>query len=263
MNSINKLLEVMAQLRDPEKGCPWDLAQDFRSIAPYTIEEAYEVAQAIDDGDLDELRQELGDLLLQVVFHARMAEEAGAFDFEQVAAGIVEKMLRRHPHVFGEDQLDTTAAQSAAWEVHKEQERATAGQQRVLDGVGLALPSLLRADKLCKRAARVGFDWPDAAGARAKITEELAELTAAEAAGDEAAMLDEMGDVLFAAANLARKLGINPEEALRGTTNKFARRFALVEDAVSAAGGDWSAHDLASLDALWEQAKRAESNPGS
>jgi len=263
MNSINKLLQVMAQLRDPDKGCPWDLAQDFRSIAPYTIEEAYEVAQAIDDGDLDELRQELGDLLLQVVFHARMAEEAGAFDFERVAAGIVDKMLRRHPHVFGDDQLDTPAAQSAAWEVHKEQERAAAGQARVLDGVGLALPALMRSHKLCKRAARVGFDWPDAAGARAKIAEELAELAAAEAAGDPAAMQHEMGDVLFAAANLARKLGIDPEEALRGTNSKFARRFTMVEDGVNAAGGDWSAHDLASLDALWEQAKRAEPSPGS
>lgn len=263
MNSINKLLEVMAQLRDPDKGCPWDLAQDFRSIAPYTIEEAYEVAQAIDAGDLDELRQELGDLLLQVVFHARMAEEAGAFDFEQVAAGIVEKMLRRHPHVFGQDRLDSAAAQSAAWEGHKEQERQAAGHERVLAGVGLALPALLRSHKLCKRAARVGFDWPDAAGARAKIAEELAELAEAQAAGDQAAMQDEMGDVLFAAANLARKLGINPEEALRGTNNKFARRFGRVEDAVAAAGGEWSDHDLAALDTLWEAAKRAESSPAS
>jgi len=256
MNSLQKLLDVMARLRDPATGCPWDLEQDFRSIAPYTIEEAYEVADAIDRDDLAQLRGELGDLLLQVVFHARLAEEAGVFDFDAVADGIVEKMVRRHPHVFGDAEVASAAAQTAAWEAHKEQERHTAGATTVLNGVGIALPALLRAHKLCKRASRVGFDWPDAAGARAKVMEELQELAAAEQAGDQQSIDEETGDLLFAAANLARKLGVNPEEALRRANNKFSGRFAAVESEVQARGGDWSAFDLDALEEFWALAKR-------
>jgi ATP diphosphatase len=248
----------MARLRDPQTGCPWDIEQDFRSIAPFTIEEAYEVAEAIDRGDLAALRSELGDLLLQVVFHAQMATEAGAFDFEAVASSIVEKMLRRHPHVFGDQVVSSASAQSAAWEAHKEQERQTAGATGVLEGVGHALPALLRAHKLSKRAARVGFDWPDAAGARAKLMEELDELAEAEALADPGAIDDEVGDLLFAAANLARKLGVNPEEALRRANHKFERRFALLEREVAAHGGDWAAFELDALEALWARAKRTE-----
>jgi MazG family protein len=246
----------MASLRDPQSWCPWDLEQDFRSIAPYTIEEAYEVAEAIDRNDLAQLRDELGDLLLQVVFHARMAEEAEAFDFESVAAGIVDKMVRRHPHVFGDAQVADAAAQTAAWETHKEQERHSSGATSVLAGVGLGLPALLRAHKLSKRAARVGFDWPDAAGARLKVMEELEELAEAESSADRGAIDEEVGDLLFAAANLARKLGVNPEEALRRANNKFAGRFATVEREVQARGGDWSAFELDTLEEFWVLAKR-------
>lgn len=246
----------MARLRDPQTGCPWDIEQDFRSIAPYTIEEAYEVAEAIDRDDLAQLRDELGDLLLQVVFHARMAEEAGAFDFDAVAARIVDKMVRRHPHVFGDAEVASAAAQTAAWEAHKEQERLTAGATGVLDGVGLALPALLRAHKLSQRAARVGFDWPDAAGARLKVMEELDELAQAEGSADPGAIDEEVGDLLFAAANLARKLGVNPEEALRRANQKFAGRFATVEAEVQARGGDWSAFELDTLEEFWALAKR-------
>ncbi len=260
MGNLEKLLDIMARLRDPETGCPWDIQQDFRSIAPYTIEEAYEVAEAIDRQDLGQLRDELGDLLLQVVFHARMAEEAGSFDFEAVAGGIVDKLLRRHPHVFGEAEVTSAAAQTVAWEAHKEQERQTAGDTTVLAGVGLALPALLRAHKLCKRASRVGFDWPDAAGARLKVVEELAELADAEQSADPAAIDEEIGDLLFATANLARKLGVNPEEALRRANHKFEGRFATVEGEVRARGGDWSAFDLDTLDEFWALAKRRDAS---
>lgn len=255
MGDIYKLLEIMAALRDPLRGCPWDRAQDFRSIAPYTIEEAYEVADAIDRGDLHALREELGDLLLQVVFHAQMASEAGAFDFADVVAGIVDKLLRRHPHVFGDEQLATAAEQSAAWERHKAAERAAAGEVGVLDGVALAMPGLLRAYKLGKRAAAVGFDWPNAAGARQKLLEELAEVDAAAAGEDRARLAEEVGDLLFAAANLARKLGMEPEEALRQANRKFSRRFAAVEQSVRASGRPFADFSLQELDALWERAK--------
>ena len=200
----------------------------------------------------------LGDLLLQVVFHARMAEEAGAFDFDQVAGGIVEKMIRRHPHVFADEAVADAEAQTRAWEAHKQQEREAAGQAGLLDDIALALPALLRAQKMGKRAARVGFDWPDAAGAREKIQEELAELERAETGGDAEAIAEEMGDLLFAVTNLARKLDVNAEEALRAASLKFSRRFRYVEAQVAAAGGDWTAFPLARLDAFWEAAKRAE-----
>jgi len=258
MASIQKLLDVMARLRDPENGCPWDLEQDFASIAPYTIEEAYEVADAIDRGDLDALRGELGDLLLQVVFHAQMARELGHFDFESVAAAIVDKMVRRHPHVFADAEIADAQSQTEEWETHKQAERSAAGEHGVLDGVSLALPSLLRAYKLTKRASRVGFDWLDADGARDKVNEELAETEHARRASDHDAVAEELGDLLFAVVNYARKLGVNPEEALRSANGKFTRRFSMVEAAVLESGGDWSAFNLAELDALWDRAKDAE-----
>ena len=266
MTAIEKLLEIMARLRDPHKGCSWDVAQDFSSIAPYTIEEAYEVADAIARDDLEDLRDELGDLLFQVVFHARMAEEAGAFDFQDVAQGIGDKMLRRHPHVFGTRAEQEAGPQKGAWERIKAAERAARDREEersVLDGVAAALPALKRAQKLGKRAASVGFDWPDAAGARAKVAEELAELEQAQVAADGASIEDEMGDVLFAVANLARKLGVNPEEALRRANSKFERRFERVERAVHAGGGDWTAFDLDDLEEFWNRAKAADVNPAS
>ncbi|MDJ0610365.1 MAG: nucleoside triphosphate pyrophosphohydrolase [Kiloniellales bacterium] len=229
------LIEVMARLRDPESGCPWDIEQSFETIAPYTIEEAYEVADAIARADMPALREELGDLLLQVVYHARMAEEAGAFDFEAVAATIADKMIRRHPHVFGDDEVGSAAAQTANWEEAKAKERdgkaaAEGRAASVLDGVALALPALTRAEKLQKRAARVGFDWPEAAQVFAKIDEELSEVKKEIENGSDAGRLtDEVGDLLFAVANLARHLGIDPEEALRGTNRKFEGRFQQVE----------------------------------
>jgi len=258
---LDRLLAIMAQLRDPERGCPWDRAQDFASIAPYTIEEAYEVADAIARRDQTALKDELGDLLFQVVFHARMAEEAGQFAFEDVAAAIVDKMLRRHPHVFGVEEIATVAAQSEAWEEHKAAEREalarrTGTPESVLDGVALALPALLRAVKIQRRAARIGFDWPDAAPVLEKVLEEVAELKAEIDQGSGCAALeDELGDILFAVANLARKLDVDPEAALRHATAKFERRFRRVELLASkqAIGADLNA-----LDALWQLVKRGE-----
>src|SRR5881394_429369 len=228
---IDRLLAIMARLRDPERGCPWDREQDFKTIAPYTIEEAYEVADAIERGDIVALKDELGDLLLQVVFHARMAEEAGHFAFDGVAAAIADKMVRRHPHVFGDVEIASVAAQNEAWEAHKAAERdARGGAQSVVDGVALALPALLRAAKVSRRAARIGFDWPDARAVIPKLAEEIAELEAElDQGADPAVVEEEMGDLLFAAANLARKLDIEPETALREATAKFERRFRRVE----------------------------------
>ena len=254
---LARLLAVMARLRDPEGGCPWDLAQDFASIAPYTIEEAYEVADAIARGNMADLRDELGDLLLQVVYHARMAEEAGAFDFDAVARGIADKMVRRHPHVFGSESRDKTAAQQTRdWEAIKAAERGCAGPARVLDGVALGLPALTRAVKLQNRAARVGFDWPDAGPVVAKIAEEAAELV--EVRDDPARAFEEFGDLLFVVANLARHLRIDPEAALRAANAKFTRRFEAIEDALRAEGRTPSESSLAEMDALWDAAKRAE-----
>jgi nucleoside triphosphate diphosphatase len=260
-DSLNRLLTIMAQLRDPERGCPWDRQQDFASIAPYTIEEAYEVAEAIARGDTAALKDELGDLLFQVVFHARMAEEAGLFAFDDVAEAIADKMLRRHPHVFGTAQIASVSAQNEAWEEHKAAERQArsqraGGRDSVLDGVALALPALLRAAKIQHRAARIGFDWPDASAVFAKIAEEIFELrTELDRNADRATLEDELGDILFAVANLARKLEIEPETALRQATAKFERRFRRVEilAAERAAGTD-----LDALEALWQEVKRTE-----
>lgn len=259
---LDRLLAIMARLRDPERGCPWDREQDFETIAPYTIEEAYEVADAIARGDMSALKDELGDLLFQVVFHARMAEEKGLFDFDEVAAAIAEKMERRHPHVFGATEIISVTAQSEAWEEHKAAERRdraqeTGAAESVLDGIAVALPALLRAAKIQRRAARIGFDWPAARAVFEKIAEEVNELrTELEHDADRARLEDEMGDVLFAVANLARKLEIDPEAALRRATAKFERRFRRVEAfaAERATGGD-----LDALEALWQEVKREES----
>ncbi len=256
MRPLDRLLGIMARLRNPVRGCPWDREQDFATIAPYTIEEAYEVADAIERHDTAALKDELGDLLFQVVFHARMAEEAGLFAFDDVAEAASEKMVRRHPHVFGDAEIADAAAQTEAWETHKAKERAvTATATSVLDGVALALPALLRAAKISRRAARIGFDWPDAHGVLAKITEEIAEIEAEIGTGDSDRLEDEVGDLLFAATNLARKLDVEPETALRRATAKFERRFRRVEQlaAESAVG-----HDLDALEALWQQVKRDE-----
>lgn len=252
LSPVERLLAVMAELRDPVTGCEWDSVQTFATIAPYTIEEAYEVADAIQRGDMADLKDELGDLLLQVVFHARMAEEEGAFDFHAVAATIADKMERRHPHLFGK------AAQGGhhLWEQIKAEERGEKGHESALDGVALALPALLRAEKLQKRAARTGFDWPDPSGARAKIDEELAEI---EAAGPEE-VEEEIGDLLFAVVNWARKLGIDPEAALRAGNTKFERRFRAMENS---AGAAFSALSLEDKELLWNCAKAGEPTPPS
>ncbi len=254
---IDRLLAIMARLRDPQRGCPWDTEQNFATIAPYTIEEAYEVADAIAREDMAALKDELGDLLLQVVFHARMAEEAGFFAFDDVAAAIADKMVRRHPHVFGDAEIASVAAQNAAWEAHKAREREARGEaQSVLDGVALALPALLRAAKLSRRAARIGFDWPDADDVIDKIEEELDEIQdALDDGADRAILEEEVGDLLFAAANLARKLDIEPETALRRATAKFERRFRQVEALAKERG---IGADLAALEDLWEEIKADE-----
>jgi MazG family protein len=258
---IDRLLAVMARLRDAETGCPWDLAQDFGSIAPYTIEEAYEVADAIERGDIASLRDELGDLLLQVVFHARMAEEKGEFDFDSVAEAIVDKMLRRHPHVFGPIRGVGIDAVNDNWETIKANERAEkAGEEppSVLDGVARALPALMRAAKLQRRASRVGFDWGAPEPILDKIAEEIAELGAELPQGDKDRIADELGDVLFAVVNLARHLDIDPEVALRGTNAKFERRFKYIEHALREAGKSPENSSLEEMDALWRQAKTTE-----
>jgi ATP diphosphatase len=254
---IDRLLAIMARLRDPERGCPWDREQDFATIAPYTIEEAYEVADAIQRGDTAALKDELGDLLFQVVFHARMAEEAGFFAFDDVAEAIAEKMERRHPHVFGDAEIASVTAQNEAWEAHKAAERQVSGDAAsVLDGVALALPALLRAAKISRRAARIGFDWPDARAVIPKLTEEIAELEDELDQGANAAALEEeIGDLLFAAANLARKLDIEPETALRHATTKFERRFRRVE---TLAAERRVGRDLDALEALWQEVKQNE-----
>ena len=250
-SGIARLLAIMARLRDPQTGCEWDVAQTFATIAPYTIEEAYEVADAIARDDLPALREELGDLLLQVVFHARMAEELGAFDFDAVAQAISDKMTDRHPHIFG-GTADAGPSREVRWEALKAAERAAKGAESALDGVALALPALMRAEKLQKRAARVGFDWPDLAGPRAKVFEELDELAAAET---EVQKLDEAGDLLFAAVNVARSHGIAPEDALRHANAKFERRFRAME---VLAEGAFAALSLDAQEALWQRVKAAE-----
>jgi MazG family protein len=261
---IARLLQVMARLRDPDGGCPWDLEQDSASIAPYTIEEAYEVADAIARGDLVHLKDELGDLLLQVVYHAQMAKEAGLFDFDQVAAAIADKMIRRHPHVFGTAEVESARAQSHAWEAVKATERAGRagagnGPPGVLDDVPLALPALSRAAKLQRRAARVGFDWPQPGQVLDKIEEEIAELRAElEPRASAERLGDEIGDLLFAVVNLARHLEVDGETALRQANAKFERRFRAIEDALRARGRRLEDASLDEMEALWQQAKTAE-----
>src|SRR5688572_22865497 len=254
--AVAELLDIMARLRDRKSGCPWDLEQTFATIAPYTIEEAYEVADAVERSDLRDLEGELGDLLFQVVFHARMAEEAGAFAFGDVARGICDKMLRRHPHVFGGETVADSAEQTKRWEDIKREERGTG--QGVLDDVPVGLPALTRAVKLGKRAATVGFDWPDVAGVRAKVDEELAELDAAAAGGRAEEITAEMGDLLFSIANWCRHLQLDPETCLRSANERFARRFRAVEAEVAASGRPWSSFDADALDALWRRAKATE-----
>jgi MazG family protein len=257
---MEKLLEIMARLRDPQTGCPWDREQDFSTLAPYTLEEAYEVVDAIRRDDIEGLCDELGDLLLQVVFHARVAEEAGAFTFEDVAASIAGKMLRRHPHVFGSAEERDRGAVAGSWERIKAGERrdASPGDDSILDGVAIALPSLKRAEKLGKRAAGVGFDWPDREGPLAKIEEELTELKAAMTEGNAAGEADELGDLLFAVANLARHLKLDPEEALAAANRKFERRFRHMERQLRKSGTDASNLDIEALEDHWQTAKSAE-----
>ena len=262
--SIERLIEIMARLRDPVGGCPWDQAQTFATIAPYTIEEAYEVADAVERGDLPHLKDELGDLLLQVVFHARMAEELGAFAFEDVAEAICDKMIRRHPHVFADEKYDSIAAQTESWEAIKAAERQAKGAGAgVLDDVPAGLPALLRAVKLTKRAGRVGFDWPSTKEVLDKLREEIAELEVEIDAGDQAKARDELGDLLFVCANLARKLEVDPEDALRAANAKFTRRFGFIEASLAADGRGPAQSTLAEMEDLWIAAKRAEKDGSS
>ena len=277
---LGRLLRLMASLRDPVAGCPWDVAQSFATIVPYTIEEAYEVADAVARGDLRDLRDELGDLLLQVVFHARMAEEQGAFAFDDVARAIGDKLVRRHPHVFTPDGAPLPAgsprrdpaAVEAQWAAIKAQERAARQAERGADspdpvpdplgGVARALPALARAEKISRRAAAHGFDWDDAAQVVAKVREETDEVAEALAAGDPEAVSEEIGDLLFSVANLARHAGIDPETALRDGTAKFERRFAAMARHLAAAGGALGRFDLAAMEAAWQAAKRDEAAGG-
>lgn len=256
---MERLLEVMRRLRDPETGCPWDIEQTFDTIAPYTIEEAYEVADAIERKDWADLKGELGDLLLQTVYHTAISEESGLYDFHDVAEGIAQKMINRHPHVFGDESRDKSAEQQTRdWEAIKAAERAGKAQKGTLDGVAVGLPALLRALKLQKRAARVGFDWPDAGDVLAKITEEAHELVEARESLSQAEVEEEFGDLLFVMANLGRHLGIDPEAALRATNGKFIRRFEGVEAKLAARGKRPEDSDLTEMDALWDEAKKDE-----
>ena len=257
MKQTQRLMEIMAQLRDPDKGCPWDKQQTFKTIAPYTVEEAYEVADAIERGDLMALKEELGDLLLQVVYHARLAEEQGRFAFEDVAAGIGDKLVARHPHVFGAADIRSAEQQTHDWEARKAGERAGREKEGVLDGVPMGMPALTRAEKLQKRAARVGFDRGELKPVFAKLREELRELEREiEGGGGIARLEDELGDVLFAAANLARKLAVDPEQALRGTNRKFERRFRHMERRLAEKGVKPEEVSLEEMDAYWDEAKR-------
>lgn len=266
---IARLLGIMARLRDPEGGCPWDLAQSHASIVPYTIEEAYEVAEAVESGDPEDLRDELGDLLFQVVFQARIAEEAGRFAFDDVATAIADKMVRRHPHIFGDGKSLDPAAVNAQWAAIKAAERrakaaraAKAGRppapDGTLDGVPLALPALTRAEKISAKAAAVGFDWPDAAEVIAKVREETDEVAQALAGEGPEAVAEEIGDLLFSVANLARHAGVDPEEALRRANLKFQRRFAAMEADVTKEGSPLAEAGLAAMEAAWVAVKRRE-----
>lgn len=254
---MNSLLDVMAKLRDPETGCAWDIKQTFESISPYTIEEAYEVADAIERRDIQGLREELGDLLLQVVFHSQMAKDQNLFEFEDVARGITDKMIERHPHVFGDVKFDSIEEQKAHWESLKQQEREKKSDQALsaVDGVALALPALTRAEKIQKRAARVGFDWDDLTPVLDKLDEELNELWQAAASREPAAIEDELGDLLFSVTNVARHMKVDPERALKKATAKFETRFKFVESAARADGLDVSNASAEVLDQYWRQSK--------
>jgi len=261
VTDIDRLLVIMARLRHPESGCPWDLEQDFHSIAPYTVEEAFEVADAIAREDMGDLRDELGDLLFQVVYHARMAEELGAFRFRDVLDAICEKMVRRHPHVFGDEEIADASAQTRAWEAHKAAERVQRGDLRTsgLDGIPRGLPALARAQKLGRKAARVGFDWEDAGGVMHKLDEELDELRKArQGQGD---VEEEIGDLLFTVVNLCRHEGVDAEGALRRASVKFERRFRALEAAVAESGRSLDEMDIAALEAIWQAVKGGD-EPG-
>ncbi len=254
-----RLIEVMRRLRDPEAGCPWDIEQTFATIAPYTIEEAYEVADAIEREAWDDLKGELGDLLLQVIYHGQIADEAGHFDTESIARQVTQKMIDRHPHVFGDDSNKKSAEQQTRdWEAAKAAERALKGEERTLEAVALGLPALLRALKLQKRLARVGFDWGDPEPILDKIGEEISELREAKLSGEQDALEDEFGDILFALVNLARHWDIDPEAALRRTNTKVERRFAHVEDGLSEMGQTPREASLEEMEALWQAAKAVE-----
>jgi len=258
---LPRLLEIMARLRDPETGCPWDIEQDYKSIAPYTIEEAYEVADAIERGDMGDLEGELGDLLLQVIYYTQMGREDGCFTFETVTKAISDKMIHRHPHVFGSENRDKSAHQQTIdWEKIKADERAAQGKDaaRTLDGIALNLPALMRAVKLQKRAARVGFDWPHISQVVHKIAEEADELAEARESLTHAAQTEEYGDLLFVMANLGRHLKIDPEEALRAANAKFTRRFEAVEAKLAALGRTPAQSDLGEMDSLWDEVKTDE-----
>jgi ATP diphosphatase len=254
--SIDSLLTVMAALRHPENGCAWDREQDFATIAPYTVEEAYEVAAAAMEENPAQLKDELGDLLFQVVYHARLAEERGWFSFDDVATAITEKMISRHPHVFADAQDRTAAAQTAAWEVQKVAERASRAEHGTLSGIATAIPALARAQKLCARAARVGFDWPNAETVLDKLAEETAELRAELPEADPTRVQDELGDMFFVLANLARKLGQSAEACLAGANAKFTRRFNALEAILAAQGRTPADSNLTEMDELWNQVKR-------
>jgi MazG family protein len=256
MRHIQNLLDIMVKLRDADGGCPWDREQDFASIAPYTLEEAYEVADAIARQDMPSLRDELGDLLFQVVFHAQMAAEAGDFDFDDVAAGICGKMIRRHPHVFGNAAERARGAVPGSWERIKASERDASSEKSALDDIALTLPALKRAEKLGKRAARSGFDWPDSQGVRDKVAEELGELDETVREQDIRGMTEELGDLLFAIANLARHLKIDPEQALRAANRKFEQRFRLMEAEAGDSGASLADFDIDALEAKWQAAKQ-------
>ncbi|MBO6559019.1 MAG: nucleoside triphosphate pyrophosphohydrolase [Nisaea sp.] len=268
LSPIERLRQVMAALRDPQHGCPWDIEQTFETIAPYTIEEAYEVADAIAQGDMPHLEEELGDLLLQVIYYTQMGSEAGHFDFDSVADGIAEKMIRRHPHVFGGESVADSEAQTRNWEAQKAEERARKAAEAgvrpsALDGVSAAFPALMRAVKLQKRASRVGFDWPDAERVLDKIDEEIgevrAEMTADPAKRDMDRLEDEVGDLLFVCVNLARKLGVDPESALRRCNRKFESRFRMVETLMQDEHGrTLEESELEDMEALWQRAKQLE-----
>ncbi|MEM9013563.1 MAG: nucleoside triphosphate pyrophosphohydrolase [Pseudomonadota bacterium] len=258
--NIDRLIDIMARLRDPNAGCPWDLEQNFRTIAPYTIEEAYEVADAIEREDYESLKDELGDLLFQTVFHAQMAREAGHFDFDDVARAIADKMVRRHPHVFADADHRNASEQTEAWEIQKEKERQEKGKNGLLDDVPVGLPGLTRAVKLQKRAARVGFDWDDANAVLAKITEETEELVEARDVKSQSEIEDEFGDLLFVLTNLARHLDIDPEAALRRTNQKFTRRFQYIEKQAARANRSMTDMSLDEMEAHWRDAKAEPSS---